>query len=164
MYCFSLSSQFEGNINASIRELLKYNKRNTVEINKILNILAATKPTDLERRQDKTQNGEECREKPVETKIQPANHVLTAQSTEKRIRFSNISKVNKGFQDSEFTDSGTPRRNDIMERSAVNGHRSSTVSMPAFNFLTPARRLSSFRRRFMILRKNPSVCNSSISL
>ena len=127
-------------------------------------MLAATKPTDLDRRQDKTQNGEECRENPVETRIQPANHVLTAQSTEKRIRLSNISEVNEGFQDSELTDSGTARRNDIMQRSAVNGRRSSTVSMPAFNFLTPARRLSSFRRRFMILTKNPSVSNGSVSL
>ena len=162
-----MSSQLEGNTNASIRELLKYNKRNAVEINKILNILVAAKPTDanfLNDVQDETQYGEQGRENQVEPRIPPFRRALTAQSTEKRIRCCSLGEVNKGFEHSEFTHTCTPIRNDDTQRRMSAIRRSSTVSISTFNFSSPVRRFSSISRRSLNLRKDSRVSSGSISL
>lgn len=166
---------------ASIGELLRHNHENTVKINKILNILAAKKQTDsgisdyLLKRQDISEHVEQRHEDPgqrLRKVLQSSGSISTAQNIDRRTRYSSLGEVNDGFEDSEFPDTLTPRRNDmivdIIQHRKPTLRRSSTVSIPAFNFLATGAaggRSLSFARRFIHFnRKDSHASNGSISL
>lgn len=158
-----LSAQVDGPTTATISELLRLNKENTVKIDKILGILAAKGKMDSKLNYLPNEpgiNGDECNENAKPRLIRKAHKSAkcsssSMQSLNKRRRFSSLGEVNHGFEDIQLSEPGPLSRHDMIV-DIMRGRRctirrsSSAMSIQAFKFLKSARsseRSESFNQR-----------------
>ncbi|XP_028397948.1 uncharacterized protein LOC114521648 [Dendronephthya gigantea] len=148
-----LPAQVDGPTKATISELLRLNKENTIKINKILGILAAQKQMDskLNYPQEEAaidgeeRDGRKPEQRQIRKVFQSSNCSLSSiQNINKRRRFSSLGEINRGFEDIQLSELDASGRNDtigdlIRRRRSTLRRSSSVASIQAFKFLAPGR-------------------------